>query len=167
MKRILFVAASIMLLGFTSCEKGSVQNYAEQIVGWWQFENKPTDNKAFQCVFNFRDNGFVDTFDNISSEGYTETLYQVQPTWFYWIEGDLLCDQVTRSDYPDGSCCVFANPECECNQECLDHVNGKCHYTKIVTLTSNKLVLELYYDGDKETWSLRRIDKPSRIQYKQ
>ena len=64
MKKILFVAASIMMLGFISCEKDSVESYSEQIVGWWQYENQPTENKAYQWVFNFRDNGFVDTFDN-------------------------------------------------------------------------------------------------------
>ena len=64
-------------------------------------------------------------------------------------------------------CGDFGNPDCQCNIECRDHGSKMCHYTKIVKLTNNDLVLEMHWcDDDVYTWSFKRISKPSNLKYR-
>ena len=161
-----FIILTIMIFGLISCEKGSdTNNYSSVIIGWWELvETNPDDSDlsdGLRLVWEFAEDGKQAPFqnDDYDENGeliFSETLNQVQPYYDYWIEGDILCDKNSKN----GDCGEFGNPNCGPNE------HGYQHYTKILKLDDQTLVLEICSNVTKNTWKFKKIAKPSNLMYK-
>ena len=168
MKKVYLSIVTVLLCCFTGCEKTSDNNVPASIVGWWEYiDEESTDSttpspKAYRWVVCFDESGFDYMFDNIvfSEDGdkyYSDTLLEFQRD-YYWIEGDTLCS--TSYLYPE-ECSEFGFPQCECNEDGLNH------YCKIVALTSKTLTIEIHSYDDVYAWTFERIEKPSKLKYRE
>lgn len=167
MKKVLLVIASVMMLGFASCEKNpdkkiSVEDYPSAIIGLWELESyqengildEPGD--GYRSVVQFSENGRYTFYDNSdyyaydsNGEYYTSQKVSSFGSATYWVYQDKLFDK--RGS--DLDCWEFGNPNCECNQA------GDTHVTKIIELTQSKLVIEATQEEDVVRMESRRIEK--------
>lgn len=192
MKKTLLAIASVMMLCVTGCDKDSSgkvspEDYPSGIVGWWEFESAVPDEEGmddgYRWLIEFGSNDVVAMYDNVDFEDgnvfFSQSSVYMFQYQYYWISGDRICDKDAQGYDEPGSmnvsfaeaseywCSEFGNPNCECNIECESHRNGSCHYTKIVEMTSDKLVFEMHDCGETTKYKFVRTSKPSKITYKE
>ena len=192
MKKILIIASMMVLCLVAGCDKTSdgkisVEDYSSGILGWWEFDravpNTGGTDDGYRWLIEFGNNDVVAMCDNVDYEDghmfYSQSSVNMFQYDYYWISGDRICDKDAQGYDEPGSmnvsfaeaseywCSEFGNLNCECNIECESHRNGSCHYTKIVELTSDKLVFEMHDCGETTKYKFVRTSKPSKITYKE